>query len=413
MSKEVISLGTSTKPSPRGNSGRIWREVERNVARCDPNYLLLSNILPEGGDFDREFFALLVDGDHVGRASAAFNKNLEDVGFIEDFMVREDQKDFVDPLIERCLSVLKDKGVKEVMVKGSSLPALQMEGYGEVPPYGCPNNPSWYVDLFERNGFLKTGEWTFFNLKLPEISKDDARKFEETLDHLGIKLRPLKVRDPKDIMAFNDLMYETNAQPYMNINPMRDKKISRFSLFIGSMIMHFRKMKTFVGIDKNGEMVLFMGYFPDFNRAMVPLNAAWKRSLDPQEKGSVLSNLYHSLKVPFAIRRVRTCRELGVGLKVPTHSPSTNYSSSYSEACRDIGVGSAEGASGDIMIADLLNYFIYLIKKDGYKEITAGALISANVRMQDLSNFIGEYAGAIPAFRYASFTYNFKDEEEA
>ncbi|VUT25127.1 MAG: hypothetical protein MOIL_00873 [Candidatus Methanolliviera sp. GoM_oil] len=400
MSGEVISLGTSL----RGENGRIWRGVEKNVARCDPNYFFTFNLNPQssGKDVEKEFFVLLVDGDHVGRASAAFNKNFWNVGFIEDFMVREDQKDCVDPLIERCLSTLKDKGVKEVMVKGSLLPALQIEGYGEVPPYGCPHNPPWYVDLFERNGFLKAREWTFFNLKLPEVPEDDA------LDHLGIKLRPLRMRDPKDVMAFNNLRYETNAEPYMEINPMRSEKLSRFSLFIGSIIMRFCKMKTFVGIDRDGEMVLFMGYLPDFNRTMVPLNAVWKRSLDLQKKGSVLSRLYSLLKVPFAIRRVKACRELGIGLKVPTQS-TPGYLSGYSKVCRDIGIGSAEEVSGEMKMEDLLNYLLYLMKRDGYEEITAGIQMD-NLSMQPLEDFIKRYGGVKTVGRYAALVYNFRGD---
>jgi hypothetical protein len=398
MSGEIISLGTSL----RGEARRIWREVEKNVAGCDPNYFFtFFNPQSSGKDVEKEFFVLSVDGDYVGRASATLDKNFGNVGFIEEFMVREDQKDCVDPLIERCLSILKEKGIEEVMVKGGLLLALQTEGYEEIPPFGCPHNPPWYVDLFERNGFSKTREWRLFNAKLPKISKDKAKKFEKALDRLGIKLRPLKARDTKEKMAFDNLLSETNANPYMDAIPAKSEKTSRFALFIGSMVMRFLKVRTFIGIDKNGDVVFFMGYLPDFNQAMLPLNVI-------NEKRSVSPTLYSSLKVPFAIRRVKVCRELGVKLTFPTYSPPPSYLSSYLKVCRERGIGPAGGVSEDIKMGDILNYFVYSMRRDGYEEMIACVAQTDNLAMQPLEDFIRRYEDVKTVGRYAALVYDFK-----
>jgi hypothetical protein len=163
------------------------------------------------------------------------------------------------------------------------------------------------------------------------------------------------------------------------------------------------KFKTFVGIDKRGNgsggMVFFAGYFPDFNQAFKSLNI----------RGDSPAMILLPFKLPFAIRKVKRCRELGIGLKVPIaiRSSPTNYSSSYSEACRKFGIGSAEEVSEDVKMEDLSKYLLYLMRKGGYEEITAGVQTS-DVLLQkqglQLQNFITKYAdNVISTFKYATF----------
>ncbi|VUT26209.1 MAG: Acetyltransferase (GNAT) family protein [Candidatus Methanolliviera sp. GoM_oil] len=278
MSEEIISLGTST----RGKSGKIWRDVERNVARYDPNYFFMFNLNPQSSkeEIEKEFFAILVDGDYVGRASVALDKRLKiggegkKVGFIEDFMVREDYKDHADLLIEQCLAVLKVKGVEEVMVKGSSLPALQTEGYGEVPPYGCPYNPPWYVDLFERNGFLKTKKAANYRIKIPKISDEAKNRGEGLLEEYGWEMRKLNMRDKKELKEYTDLMKDVYMGRFLGweMPGMNLERLSRVRLFFSSIGAYLMRNLNWCAFE-NGKMVFCISFHPDPNAALYNLTS--------------------------------------------------------------------------------------------------------------------------------------------
>jgi hypothetical protein len=287
-------------------------------------------------------------------------------------------------------------------------PVIETEGYEHTPPFSLPHNPPWLADIFLKNGFSKIDEYTFFHVKLPEITEteNEAKKFEETLQRLGIEIRPLNRKNPLELAQFQRLCYETN--PYsLRFNPLPIKKISRSAAFFDHLIFsRLLKYKTFIGVDKKdpSKMVLFMGYYPDFNQAFKSLNI----------RGDSPAMILLPFKLPFAIRKVKSCRELGIGLKVPvpissyaSSTSSSNYFSSYSKVCQKLGIGPAEEVSEDINMKDLFMYFVYLIRKDGYEEITAGVQTS-DVHVQEqkhnLQNFITKYADNVfSTFKYASF----------
>jgi hypothetical protein len=153
-------------------------------------------------------------------------------------------------------------------------------------------------------------------------------------------------------------------------------------------------------------MVFFGGYMPDFNQALIssplirrkPLSGSPLISRIPKVIYRIFKLPYDFHKVIRAIPKVKSCREIGIGWKAreaPTEPSS--YLSRYSKVCREFGIGSEE-------MEDLFAYFCYLMRRDGYEEITAGALTPESVHIKDFSqNFIGKYAGAISTFRYASF----------
>jgi hypothetical protein len=232
-------------------------------------------------------------------------------------------------------------------------------------------------------------------------------------------LRPLKRRDPLELAEFQRLYYESNLSSYPSYLPQAppSEKISRASALFSHLILSRLRVKAFVGIDRdgNGEMVFFGGYMPDFNQALIssplirrkPLSGSPLISRIPKVIYRIFKLPYDIHKVISAIPKVKSCREIGIGWKVrearraPTEPSS--YLSRYSKVCREFGIGS-EDMEDELKMEDLFAYFCYLMRKDGYEEITAGALTPESVHIKDFSqNFIGKYACAISTFRYASF----------
>jgi hypothetical protein len=374
----------------------MWRGIERIAFRDDPIYFL--NIASSTGE--KEFFVLSVDGDYVGRASATINKGSitpqqEETGFIEDFVVLKQYAGDADLLISCCLSSLRGRGARQVIARGGGmLPAIQTEGYEHYPPFGCPHNPPWYVDIFLSKGFLKTDEWTFFNSKLPQIPPSGGREFEQTCRRLGIKLRPLNIKNPRESMEFQYLMTETNPSSF-RFNPVLSQNISHFKAFIFHIVYRLFKAKVFIGVDKGGRMVFCVSYIPDLNLAIKSSHIDMSRKR--------LSNAYPFLKFPFIIRRTKVCRELGVGLEIPISSPS--YFSSYLKACHQIGIEPVEGGEY-INMENIGIYWCYLMRRDGYEEINA-AVQTSNLSAQYLQGFIQKYENITPIGKYATLTYNF------
>jgi hypothetical protein len=402
MDKQVISWGHSLNRK----RGKIWRDLERKALKDDPNYFPNFSFGSPAKDRGKEFFVLCINGDYVGRATATINRSLtgvqqaQDTGFIDDFVVLEEYADEADLLLERCLSSLGERGARQVVAwGGGTFPAIQTEGYEQTPPFFCPHNPPWYADIFHRNGFLNTDEWTFFNCKLPPILPSEVREFEQAYRRLGIKLRPLNIKNRREFMEFQRLFYETN--PYsVRFSPITIQDISPFTAFAYSILYRLFKLRMFVGIDATGKMVLFIGYMPD-------LNLAIKRShIDMSRKR--LSNAYSFLRLPFVIRRTKACRELGIGWVAPTSS-SPSYFSSYLKACHELGIGAGEERKGEesIKMEDILTYFGYLMRKDGYEEITAGAQTSNLSTQYLLQSLIQKYGNATPVGKYATLAYNF------
>jgi hypothetical protein len=269
MDKQVISWGHSLNRKQR----KVWRDIERRAFRDNPNYF--PNIASSTGDVEREFFVLSVDGDYVGRAAATTNKSsiaqqAQGSGFIDDFVLLEEYRDDADLLIKCCLSSLGERGARQVVARGvGTFPAIQTEGYEHYPPYGCSHNPPWYVDIFHKVGFRNIDELTFFNFKLPQIPPSGGREFEQTCSRLGIKLRPLNIKDPQESMEFQRFMLQANpSSPVARFNPMMSQDASRFKVWANYILSRLFKARMFVGTDASGKMVLCTGYMPDLNLAI-------------------------------------------------------------------------------------------------------------------------------------------------
>ncbi len=123
----------------------------------------------------RSFLAF--DGNRpVARCSAIWNKRLRPggrpvgvVGFYESVRWREGS----DAVLSAACQWLQDRGLEEVWGPMNfsiwHSYRLMTNGFGRLPFYGEPYNPSYYPELFDDFGFLPKGRWYSWDLSEAQL----------------------------------------------------------------------------------------------------------------------------------------------------------------------------------------------------------------------------------------------------
>lgn len=296
MDERIISFG----PILKGHDRKIWNGIEQKVAKEDPDYFWGFSLQSLIKGTEREFFVLNIKGECVGRGAATLDtgwgKDKKTVGFIDDFMVVREHRDGVDLLIQRLISSLRDKGAEEVMVRGGLFPAIETAGYEELPSFGCPHNPSWYVEIFERNGFKVVRRFVNYRIKLPELIIED-KSGKEITDDEGRVIRELNRKNIDEVKKYVDIMKNASFAHFFGwdtsgieegFNP------SRMKLFLNNLLVHAIRYKTFCTFE-NGEMVSCTTIHPDYNAVLNDLTKG-KRGFIPGIK---------LLGFPLAVRKTK------------------------------------------------------------------------------------------------------------
>jgi hypothetical protein len=380
---EVISFGSSLD---RKNK-KIWRDIERDAYKDDPNYIRSMDFLSGKKDDEREYFVLSVDGEYVGRAKADvdinwISKRGENIGFIDSFVINPEYKEDADPLIQRCLSVLKEKEMEEVMVR-YNFPAVEYDGYDKPPVFGCPHNPPWYVDLFERNGFVKTKYWVGYRgIAPPDVAatEEGIKMGDDLIEKLNVEIRRLNMWDEDEVKEFNDLVYDVFISHFgWNPSGLLDLEVphSRLKLLMNNIIFRLIRFNIMVGIDKNdGRMLGFGIYHPNYNSVM--------RSLG---EGPNMLRAFNLLKFP--ISRCKMAKFEGIGMV---------------KDMRNFGY-----------IKSGIDWAVNFGKDEGYDEVEGGPVIMENMAMMRLIDrgidmYLGRYSDDIidiTKFKYITLEHEF------
>jgi hypothetical protein len=218
-----------------------------------------------------------------------------------------------EELIDRCLSILKAKGVEGAVVKWSGFPALAVEELGEdVPPVGLACNPPWYVDLLERKGFTRYKEWVNYGTTLPSrIPKEDLDRVENLVKALHLKVGLLKWRKRRDVDDFFDLQEMIlEGENSFGYAPSRDLKrddgFLRY-LFL-ALAMKLFKTSVFVVQDSSGRVVGSLCYSPNQNVPLKPLRNLKRSWTKPGTWSTVVLARYI-----IGLRRTRRAQIKGFG----------------------------------------------------------------------------------------------------
>jgi len=239
----------------------------------------------KGKKGEEEFFVLCTGEVPIGRAAIALGSKQADkkfVGFIDDFVIDPEYKDFADTLIKRCLAILKKKGAEEVIVRSRSFPALQTQGYENIPSYGLPHNPPWYLDILRANGFVPEKEWAVFRFKPPsKILEESIGEGERPLESQNAKFKSLNLSKRDQVKDFVDLIDSTSGERscYL-LTRFTEGSDSVFKAIFNQIIYRLIEFRIYIGQNKFGGIVSFFYFRPDFNFAYIPLSSgADSRSL--------------------------------------------------------------------------------------------------------------------------------------
>jgi|GEM_PF-1315905 len=296
MDERVISFGSILK----GRDRKIWNGIERKIADEDPNYFFGFNLQSLTKGTDKEFFVLHINGEYVGRGVAvldkSWGKDKKSVGFIDDFMVAREYRDDVDILIQELVSFLKNKGAEEIIVRGGLFPAIETAGYEELPSFGCPHNPSWYVEIFERNGFKVVRRFVNYRIKLPELLIE-GKSGKEITDDDGRVIRELNRKNIDEVKKYVDIMKNASFAHFFGWDTSGIEEgftPSRVKMYLNNFFVRMIQYKTFCTFE-NGEMVSCTTIHPDYNAVLNDLTKG-KRGFIPGIK---------LLGFPFAVRKTR------------------------------------------------------------------------------------------------------------
>ena len=412
----VESLGNSLK----GKDRLIWKKIEENAFEGDDNYIPFSPGARK--EEEREFFILLDGGEKIGRACATVDrewieKRKENIGFIDDFTILPNHKKDASILIKHCLAVIKDKGLDEVFVRRSPLfPGLLIDSK-EPPTFLMPYNPSFYIDLFRKEGFKSEKEWVEVRLKfpsmltenLPPIFSDrkirkrlffskDPKDFQEQRDEIlnliskkhvsesvvedtskaykffekndaRLAIIKVNIKEMKELSAFERNIFM--SMEHFGYNPrefMGEGRITFLKRIQLRFLNYFLRIKTLAFRDGDESIIGYITYLADLAAPMKKMR---------EKKG--LSNL-------FRIRRlIRKNDSFMIG-----------------------GMGIDENIRGMGAVRSLAFLILKIMADDGVRTLTSGPMLADNIPVIKTVEILGETFGmrAEPV-RYVTLSYKF------
>ena len=340
-SASILSLGTSPDRSQKA----LWKSVEKKVFEKNPHYIPHPIVGREGED--SEFFILHIGPEAIGRAAATINWQLieerrEKVGFIDDFVISPEHEHLADMLIDRCLSVLKEKGIEEAGTRYQGFPALAAQELTDTSPFTLPCNPPNYIPIFERKGFTKDKEWANFRFKLPpEIPEANIKRGTRVFESMKAELKPINTRSRSQIKEYNELLDHVLVNLYGYTPPrFLTEADSLAKILLFSILAKLAKFKIYVGLDKAGKVFGFFSFCPNYNIALKPL-------VKPEGRFKLLK----VLKVPFYLRTTKRAELVSIGI---------------AEEMRRKG------------FVRIMDYAFQAMKKEGYTEFDTGPMLVEN-----------------------------------
>jgi len=413
----VKSLGTSLK----GKDRLIWRDIEKNAFEGDENYIPFSPGVREGEE--REFFILMDGEEKIGRACTTVDrgwieKRKENIGFIDDFAILPDYKEDANLLIKHCLSVLKDKGLEGAFVRRSPLfPGLLVDAK-EPPTFLMPYNPSFYIDLFAKEGFTREKEWVEVRLKFPsKLTEELPPIFSDK----KIKKRLFFSKDPKDFQEHKEEVLnlisqkqvpesvvedtsksyrfiEKNDARIVRINAVNVKEMKELSAFESNIFMsmeHFGyNPREFMG---EGEVTFLKRLQLRFLNYLLRIKTLALRGKDGNIIGYVtyLADLAAPMK---KMREKKGLRNLFRFRRLMRKNDSFMIG----------GLGIDENIRGMGAVRSLVFVILKIMVDDGVRTLTTGPMLADNIPVMKTVEIIGASAGIeIEPIKYVTLSYKF------
>lgn len=160
----------------------------------------------------------------VGRVGAIINKTYnskegKDYGRINRIEFIDDEKVF-DLLIDTAEEWLKTKGMKLIHgplgFSNLDTQGLLIEGFDYLPSIGSVYHMPYYINHFERRGFVKENDWLEFRLTISPVAQQKAERGMELLKkRFGFEL--VEIRSKKDLAKYTHRIFEILNESFQDL----------------------------------------------------------------------------------------------------------------------------------------------------------------------------------------------------
>jgi hypothetical protein len=379
----VKSLGSSLDKKQTS----LWKNLEKRLFANEPCYIFTSRVGEAGEEKDTEFFVLYDRDLPVGRATASLNRTWMEkkgfnLGFINDFIISPHHKEYAGLLIHRCLDALRAKGVEGAIVRSQSFPALAAQDLnGDVPPFCLPGNPPWYIDLFEKEGFIKHKEWASYRMKLPpRVHKKELERVNRSIDNRDMEIGKINIRSRREVDEFHDLM-DIILWNHFGYTPVRflEREDPHAKHVIFGFFAKLLKYRIYVLRDTSGKIVGCASFAPN-------VNTAARRFLSNTSRFRAV-NLLKIVGFLISLRRIKRV-EISV-----------------------IGLLPEMRGKGFVRLIDV---GLKAMVDAGYKELDTGPIMMENSPVIKMVGYVQKKYGLNPQhMRYYTLVYWFKDAPQS
>ena len=413
----VKSLGNSLK----GKDRLTWGKIEENAFEGDKNYIPFSPGARK--EEEREFFILLDGEAEIGRACTTVDrtwieKRKENIGFIDDFAILPTHKKDAGILIKRCLSVLKDKGLDGVFVRRSPLfPGLLVDA-NEPPTFLMPYNPSFYIDLFAKEGFKREKEWVEVRLKFPPALTEELSPL---FSDKKIKKRFFRSKEPKNFQEHRDEVLnliskkqvpesvvedtskayrfiEKNDARVITINVVNIKEMKELSAFESNIFMsmeHFGyNPREFMG---EGEITFLKRIQMRFLNYLLRIKTLALRG----KEGNIIGYVTYLADLAAPMKKMREKKGLS---NLFRFRKLIRKNGSFMIG----GLGIDENIRGMGAVRSLVFLVFKIMVDDGVRTLTSGPMLADNIPVMKTVEIIGEMFGMhAKPIKYITLSYKF------
>lgn len=243
---------------------------------------------------DVKFFLALKDGKIVGRIASVINPqhiqiHTEKAGFFGFFECIND-REVSDALLNTVRDKLKSHGM-EIMRGPMNFSTNEecgflIEGFDSHPMLMTPYNPSYYNDLMNAFGMVKSKDLYAYIYDMQEELPDKVLRVASLAEKKGITVRSINKNNfMSDMQAFKRL-YNSAWEKNWGYIPIMDDEIAYSAGRLKPLVIPDLTLIA----EKDGEPVGFLGMIPDYNFVLRKMHGR----LNPV---TILKALYYSKKI--------------------------------------------------------------------------------------------------------------------
>ncbi|MGZ3710348.1 MAG: N-acetyltransferase [Bdellovibrionota bacterium] len=279
------------------------------------------------------------DGEHVGRIAAIVDDrhnefHKEKTGFW-GFFESVNDNEVATALFNKASGWLKQQGMK--VARGPANPSLNHEcglvinAFNEAPFVMMTHNPAYYIDLVEKQGYLKSKDLYAFKMTPDDFDPRVVRIAEKVKARGKMEIRPINMKRFKEEVQLIREIYNSAWEKNWGFVPMDDEEFKHMAKSLKDIIWPNFCQLGFI----NGKAIGFALSLPDINQVLKDIPNG---KLLPFGIFKLLSGMKPAAK------KIRGVRVITLGV-IPEYRTSGLASVFYSEAAQEakrLGLGDCE-----------------------------------------------------------------------